>query len=204
VRHEQVLEGLHEDDELARVIEHLPDYLVPLVRFAAITGWRKGECVALRWEWVNLKTQTITLPGSASKNGKARTIGLSGDLLPLIQAQERGRLVTRRDGTPIVASHVFHRQGHCIGDFKNAWRSALRAAGFSHVEKDPDTGEERVVFDKLFHDLRRTAVRNMINRGVPAITAMSISGHRTRSMFDRYGIQTTEDQKRAFEALAAR
>ena len=79
-----------------------------------------------------------------------------------------------------LAALVFHCEGRPIGNFAATWRRASQRAGIA---------------GKRFHDLRRTAVRNMLLAGVHERVIMSMTGHTTRAMFDRYMIVQAADQR---------
>jgi integrase len=74
-------------------------------------------------------------------------------------------------------------------DLRKAWASACRKAGRPGV---------------LFHDLRRSAVRNMEQAGVPRSVATKITGHKTESVYRRYAIVSDADLAAAAQKLAAR
>ncbi len=89
------------------------------------------------------------------------------------------------DGCP----YVFHRAGEPVKEFRRPWKKACEAAGVPELK---------------FHDLRRTAVRNMRRAGVAQVVRMRITGHRTDSMERRYNIVDIDDIKSAKELMQRR
>jgi integrase len=157
----------------------LPDYLKDPVAFLYYAGWRVSEMRGLEWRDVDLPGRVVRLRPELSKNKTGRVLPLSGQLLGAI---ERAAGQRRLD-----CPHVFLVEGQPIGDFRKAWRNACNAAGLGGL---------------IVHDLRRSAIRNMVRAGIPERVCMALSGHKTRAIFDRYNIVSESDLTAATERLA--
>ena len=115
-----------------------------------------------------------------------RELGILSSALRL--AHDRGLVpsIPKIRRLPETTVREGHRRGKPLGRIEECWNTACRKAG---------------VEGKVFHDLRRTAVRNMIRAGVPQHVAMMISGHRTTKMFHRYAIVDEQDLRSAAERM---
>ena len=162
-------------EEIDALLPRLPEYLRDVVLFGFLTGWRKGEIVGLRWTNINRAEAVIRLEPEQNKSRDVRVLTLQGELAALIERRWHARKFRRT-----LALHVFHCRGAQIGNFRRAWLRACRQAGLGH---------------RWFHSLRRSAARNMSLQGIPEKVIMSIMGHKTRVMFDRYNIVTEADQR---------
>ena len=133
---------------------------------------------------MDLASQTVRLNAGTTKNKAGRVIFLEGELLETIEAQwEKRKVVTLPGQSPtLLCPYLFHRNGKRISDPRKAWDKACEVIGLGN---------------KLLHDFRRTAVRDMVRANVPEKVAMAISGHKTRSVFDRYDIVDEADLREA-------
>ncbi len=144
------------------------------------TGMRPGETKSLTWASFDKEKWTIRLEAKNAKTRKARKLAIDGELKAIIQ-----RRIEARKRSP-HCPFIFHRRGKAVGDFRKVWKKACEAVGLVGGLKG-----------YIPYDCRRTAVRNLIRSGVEESTAMKISGHRTRSMLDRYNIQDEQDIQEA-------
>ena len=110
----------------------------------------------------------------------------------MLDAQvERVRALERK--AERVIPWLFHHldsahAGERIQDPRKAWKAACVAAGHPGL---------------LIHDLRRSAVRNMEQAGVPRSVAMKLTGHKTENVYRRYAIVSESDLQEAARRIAA-
>jgi integrase len=173
-------QGFFEREEFESVVSQLDPPFADAARFSYLTGWRKAEVFDLHWDQIDRSAREARL--ATSKNGLGRVVPLEGSLWEIVERRWHGREYLMVGGVSGLSELVFHRSGQPLGEGRKAWKNACKSAGYP---------------GKLFHDLRRTAVRNMVRAGVPQAVAMSISGHRTTSMFQRYNITSEADKRSA-------
>jgi integrase len=171
--------GFLEHADFRRLRMELPEYLRPIATMAYYTGMRKGEILGLRWNNVDFLNGELRLDPGTTKNDEPRTIPLTGELLEMLKIERQRNPHTE---------FVFMQNGRRVGSFYKAWKSACKRAGLAGL---------------LFHDLRRTGLRNLVRAGVPERVAMAISGHKTRAVFERYNIVSGRDLKDAAGKLEA-
>lgn len=195
LKENNVRTGFFEPDQLASTLAHLPLEIQPVITFAAITGWRiASEVLPLEWRHVDFAGGEVRLDAHTTKNGEGRTFPMTADLRRLLEAQQAEHKRLKKAGNifpEVFWRMVAERRGgekkpKPITTFHGAWKRACRLAGCP---------------GRLPHDLRRTAVRNLVRAGIPERVAMQMTGHKTRSVFERYNIVSDGDLRDAARRL---
>jgi len=175
--------GFLEDAQYRALLAELPEYLKPVLAFAFWTGCRKGEILGLEWRQLDLVRGTARLDPGSTKNDDSRLIPLAAELREMLIMQK----AKRDQFFPGCRWVFFGTTGQPVREMRKAWACACQRAGL--WLGDEKTGHPTVIF----HDTRRSGVRNLVRAGVPEKVCMAISGHRTRSIFDRYNIVSEAD-----------
>lgn len=178
LKEDNVREGFLEAPQYRMILDGLVESVKPVFVLGYHLGMRTGELLKLKLDWVDLAEGLIYVNGRVTKNRKAKTAPIYGDMAGWLEM-----LLARCKAHSPNGKYLFiWDDGRPIKDFRGSWEKACESAGLPGL---------------LFHDLRRTAVRNMIRAGVPEKVAMEISGHKTASMLWRYNIVDARDIKEA-------
>ena len=182
--------GFFERHEFEAVRSQLPDEIKPVVTMAYLTGWRvRSEILTIQWRQVDLRAGIVRLEPGTTKNDEGRTFPLSAlsELSSLFEAQWEYTQAVQKNVEQLIP-WVFHRNGKPIKDFTKARSTATDAPG---------------VPDRIVHDFRRTAVRNLERAGVPRSVAMKLVGHKTEAIYRRYAVTSESDLIEGVRKLSA-
>ncbi len=154
-----------------KLLIELPEDLRLLFVIAYHVGLRKGALLRIKWSQVDLNASCIWMEGKkANRKPEPVAVPIYGDMARFIETQPRD------------SEYLLARGSKPIKDFRESWSLACARAGVPGL---------------LFHDLRRTAVRNLRRAGVAESVIMKITGHRTRGVFERYNITDQTDTQEA-------
>ena len=170
-----------EEAKLRKVMD--TDYVPfrPEFDIALHTGMRKHEQFACRWDWVEVKSKRIILPGEIAKNGKSRVVRLNADA---IAALEQQRTVTGSE------SHVFMSPtGKPYPDkvIRGWFDDACYKAGIKNF---------------TWHCLRHTFCSRLVMAGVDLKTVQELAGHLTISVTARYSHLSQQHLETAIEKIS--
>ncbi len=175
--------------------KYLEEPLRSAFTLSYFTGVRVHELMRLRWRDLNLEGRIVSLPAEITKTGDPRLVPLPNDF-------------DLKPGEP--NDLVFP-----LGDCRDQWRAACIKAGAGYYEcrecgercegrtckKHGKLPVKRLHYrGLLLRHTRHTAVRNMVDAGIPRQRAKAISGHVTDAVFNRYNIGLEKDVALAHDA----
>jgi integrase len=187
LRENNTRRGFFEPEQFESVMRHLPLPYQSVVALAYETGWRvRSELLPLQWRQVDWRGERIVLDPNTTKNEQGRNFPFTEGIRSVLEDRRKAVERLKRE-KGIICAWVFWRgNGERVMSFYKAWRTACRKAGCPGM---------------ILHDLRRTAVRNLVRAGIPERIAMQLTGHRTRLVFDRYHVICERDLEIAAQRL---
>ncbi len=148
------------DEESDRLIQALPEHLVPVVRFALATGCRMSEILRMEWTRVDFKRRVAWLDPGSTKNGDGRGLPLNRDAILALRG--------------VQGQHnrwCFTYKGKRMEAIGSAWKRSLRRAGIDNFR---------------FHDLRHIWASWHVMNGTTLQELMELGGWKSYEMVLRY------------------
>jgi integrase len=179
LQEDNIRKGFLEEGQFEKIVAYCPElWFRAIVEVGRTYGWRHGELLRLQVSQVDPQANVIRLEPGTTKNKEGREVTMTKTVRTLLAECIAGKhpgesVFTRENGKP-------------VRDFRETWKNACVAAGVPQL---------------LFHDLRRTAARNLRRAGVAEGVIMKIGGWRTRSVFERYAIVSQSDISEALAKL---
>ncbi len=200
-------------DRLAAACAQVGLWMRTIFELGVTLGWRQQEILQLRTKQVNLVSCTVRLEPNSTKNSEGREVPMTDTIHTLLQACVVGknpddRVFTRADGFPVLDIRI--AWGNCcvearVGKFfcphcpSQPVDEARRCTACSRTWRRNEVRYHGLIF----HDLRRTAARNLRNQGIGEGVIMKIGGWKTRTVFERYAIVSQGDMAHAMRQLEA-
>jgi integrase len=183
--------GFLEHEEFKKLRDELPQRLRPIVMFLYSTGRPLGEARGICWHQVDLDALEIRIESERKTENQPSLVPLDG-LAELVAELKR-----EQDARESKFDAVF-----CVKNLRKAWRRACIRLGLGRMESLPNGRE--IYRGLLVQDLRRSAVRNMIDAGVAEKVVMEVSGYKRREVFDPYNVVSTTQLHEAMQMVRER
>lgn len=190
--------GFFEWEQFSSVLKNLPVDLQPAIEAAYITGWRIHDEIFTRQKHhADLKGRGwLRLDPGESKNREGRNFPFTARLRQIIEQQlERTKDLEKATGR--IIPWLFHRDGRPIKTFRRSWLTACVRVGLGTEIRSADGKLIKKIGNRIPHDFRRTAVRNLERAGVSRSDAMKMVGHKTEAIYRRYAISDERSMKEA-------
>jgi len=206
LKENNVRKGFLDDNQYRVLVDGAELWFRALVECGRTYGWRVSELLNLRVAQVDLQQRAIRLEPGTTKNADGREVFMTDTVHAMLTACTAGKK---------AEDHVFTRSnGKPVLSFRGTWERECTRAGVGRLvcahcgETASDTAKCSKCGFKgtrytglIFHDLRRTAARNLRRAGIGETVIMKIGGWRTRSVFERYAIVSRNDIADAMRKL---
>lgn len=161
---------------------------IAVVRFLALTGWRSGEALNLKWKEIDFSRRTVVLPDSKTGRSVRPLSQAACDVLRALTRREDDNLVfqaTRGEGAMIGFPKLWARIMDLSRDQEENEKHASKPTACSKKKKEVEE-KKGLPNDITPHVLRHSFISLAADLGYSELTIASLVGHKGHSVTSRY------------------